>query len=418
MPHSSAFDRYRAEAVHALSRLRHYREQGDAHRFEQWHRTWSLAETAADAELREQGGGARVLRLRNPPPLRPLPSDFSPLTLPPPAAAPVVAAVVEVPGPTAPEPAAAPAAAAAPAEPAPADALALAMARHDLIEQALLAGGPNPLPEELSEEEWQEQLCAYQDGGPLDCELLQEAENVVEVIFEMMPDLTDEEEEALLDGRQGFESAALPECRRIYQESLADLTEDELRADLATCLQAGRADTAVLIEAEIRRREREEPPPEVRGAVPERAPECREPREAREVKAPAAEIPPASPFVRGSGDRAGVSTVAEPGEDAAATPLRATRHRRARSAPTSLTPPPARPAERREQPVPPPVETVPEPAPAGYTTAPAWIDITGRTRTWNLFGPAGEKLAEIATRRDAEKLAALFNRLMGRESPL
>jgi hypothetical protein len=40
----------------------------------------------------------------------------------------------------------------------------------------------------------------------------------------------------------------------------------------------------------------------------------------------------------------------------------------------------------------------------------------GRTRTWSLRDPAGEKLAEIATRRGAEKLAALLNNLMNREA--
>jgi hypothetical protein len=53
----------------------------------------------------------------------------------------------------------------------------------------------------------------------------------------------------------------LPECLRIYRESLPELSEDELHADLETCLYAGRTDTVALIEAELKRREEEEPVP-------------------------------------------------------------------------------------------------------------------------------------------------------------
>lgn len=78
-----------------------------------------------------------------------------------------------------------------------------------------------------------------------------------------------------------------------------------------------------------------------------------------------------------------------------------------------LTSPPPSRSVPREHPTPAPAPVVSEPAPACYTTAPAWIDTAGRTRTWNLHDPAGAKMAEIATLRDARKMAALFNCLMG-----
>jgi len=384
MLQSSAYRRYRAEAAHALSRLRHCQAQGDPAQVDRWHGAWSLAETAADAELREKGGGARVLRLKNPPPLRPLPEELTSLTLPPaPSAVAPVERAIDVPALDTNETSAS------------SDPLARAVARHARIEQALLHGGPNPLPDTLSEGEWQEQLLAYQEGGPLDCELLQEAEATVEELVEMLPAFADEEEAfpapTPLDTEPGeFERTVLPRCRRIYEESLADLTEEELHADRVTCLDAGRADTVALIERELRRREREEPPPPLpvrepeplqKHAPPETA--CRE--RVGAVPHPAASQPEAP----------------EPSEALAfvyrKTPPHASAAARGRRSSPSVEPVP---------------EGEGEPAAPSYRTAPAWVDTAGRTRTWNLFDPAGEKLAEIATRRDAEKLAALLNRLL------
>ena len=48
-------------------------------------------------------------------------------------------------------------------------------------------------------------------------------------------------------------------------------------------------------------------------------------------------------------------------------------------------------------------------APQGHFIRPAWIDAMGRTRTWDLLTADGVKLAEICTRRDGEKLAALLD---------
>ena len=85
MPHLAAQGRFRAEADHALSRLKHYHEQGDRERVDHWHRVWSLAEAALEAELVEPGGGARLVRRREPPPLRPLPDGLPPAAPSPPS---------------------------------------------------------------------------------------------------------------------------------------------------------------------------------------------------------------------------------------------------------------------------------------------------------------------------------------------
>lgn len=45
-----------------------------------------------------------------------------------------------------------------------------------------------------------------------------------------------------------------------------------------------------------------------------------------------------------------------------------------------------------------------------YHVAPAWTDTNGRVRTWSLRDPEGNPLADITTRRGAEKLADLLNR--------
>src|SRR5688500_7652059 len=79
VPDNQAHKRYVAEAEFALSRLRVSREAGDAARSDHWHRAWSSAQAAAEAEAAEAGAGARLLRRKNPPALRPLPDEVPPL---------------------------------------------------------------------------------------------------------------------------------------------------------------------------------------------------------------------------------------------------------------------------------------------------------------------------------------------------
>lgn len=190
-----------------------------------------------------------------------------------------------------------------PAPALPVDPLAAALARHAAIESALRSGGPNPLPDELTDSDWEEHLAAFQSGGPYDCALLQDAEAAVEILVEMLPDPgdadQDDSDEPLAPAWTGLEPGEqdpwddylargcpavevyLPEdpephadpespappdptqaaCLRIYRESLPDLREDELHVDLAAALDAGREDTAALITAELKRRERETPSP-------------------------------------------------------------------------------------------------------------------------------------------------------------
>jgi len=503
MPHSAAHARHRAEARHALDRVKHYREQGDRARADQWHAAWSLAETAADAELRERGGGARVLRLRSPPPLRPLPDGVPPLAAaslrlpfeaepaePAPlslrgrhdrieqalraggpnplpeelteeswrfhltafsARGPAACALLQaartalqalgealpdLPVPEAvseslTEPVAEPVSkpipeAAAPVAP---DPLAAALERHRRIDAALRVGGPNPFPGELDEEDWLRHLMAFQVGGPYDCELLQDAEAAVEALVEFRPedgepeeDGEEEEEPALASGPFGL--ATLPACVRIYRESLPELTEAELRADLENCLDAGRRDTAAFIEAELQRREWE-PPPETLGIVVGRSRHLnRESEPATGLTPPFTEPPTEEPLVGRRAERPSGSSVAELRDNGGAEPqtpdlTRPERPRRRAAAysATSAEPVRPKPRQRRQPPAPHPAAPTAAPQPTGYTTAPAWIDAAGRTRTWALFSPAGERMAEIATRRDAEKLAELFNRLLICETP-
>ncbi len=413
--HSSPVERYHAEAAHALSRIRHYQALGDQLQMDRWHQAWSLAQTAADAELREKGAGARVVRLNNPPPLRPLPADLCPPTLPPVPPPEPESAAAATPTDTAPSP-----------EPSE-DSLTAALERHDRIERALRAGGPNPLLGELDEDEWQEHLAAFQYGGPYDCELLQEAEGAVEALVEMLPEYWEPEEEAEEEPEDQFEPAlapmeavALPACVRIYEESLSELTEDELRADLAVCLQDGRRDTAALIEAEIRRRERE-PLPAALEAVLESIRSGKNVSasgtEPREPAPPRKE--PRSEAARAAGrtEPPVVTTVAEspqgaePLERAPEMKRPARSHPRRPAAVCSAAPAVSEPPSETQVP-PPPVHPATDPELAGYFTKPAWIDTAGRTRTWALFAPSGERMAEIATRRDAEKLEKLFNRLL------
>ena len=46
-----------------------------------------------------------------------------------------------------------------------------------------------------------------------------------------------------------------------------------------------------------------------------------------------------------------------------------------------------------------------------FGIAPGWIDTQKRTRTWNLLDTSGNKMAEITVKRDAQKLAYIFNRV-------
>lgn len=389
--HSSPVERYRAEAAHALSRIRHYQAQADACQVEHWHRIWSLAQTAVDAELREKGGGARIVRLKNAPPLRPLPEELSLASLPPIPVPDSMDKAAGVPDQS-------------PSPVIPADPLKAALECHGLIERALRAGGPNPLPGDLDDVQWQYHLTTFREGGPYDCDLLQQAEAAVEALVEMLPEYWEPDN---FDDQAGqersskeqdpslayLETTTLPECRRIYRESLLELTEDELREDLNTSLNAGREDTATLIEAELQRRERE--------TAPDLA--------VIFARTAASAAPP-------SGTRLGPSNAG----DRVAEPLRSSgpslertslRRRPEYGSPTGAS----APQEAKER-APRHAELKPEPSEPRYTTAPAWIDAMGRTRTWNLLDPSGEKMAEIATRRDAEKLAAIFNRILGGQS--
>lgn len=362
MPQNAASQRYEKEAEFALSRLRVSRAAGDAARAEEWHRAWSLATAAAEAEQAQAGAGVQLARRRTPPPLRPLPPDVPPLKRPHPA--------LDA-GPPADLPLSEP----------EADPLDVALERHARIERALQTGGPNPLPEEFTEEEWQYQLTAYRVGGPLDCELLQAAEDAVERIVESRPEFWVGAEESATSFTPATdptpEAAIFPVCLQIYRESLPDLSEAELRADLETCLADGRAEAAALIETELAQREQAT------------APDWPSGRSVRESQGP--------------------GSVADKGAAVAAGPARP-QSRGAKSVDR-------RPGTRASQrPQPPAAETTN----SGYSTAPDWVDTAGRTRTWSLLDPSGAKVAEIATRRDAEKLADLLNRLMpaeGRASP-
>jgi hypothetical protein len=51
----------------------------------------------------------------------------------------------------------------------------------------------------------------------------------------------------------------------------------------------------------------------------------------------------------------------------------------------------------------------PEGERGAYTVEPGWVDTAGRTRTWVMRAPFGARMAEIVTKRDAEKMAALLN---------
>lgn len=333
MSQSIAYTRYRAEADFAFSRLKVSRETGDAARAEHWHQAWSRAEVAAEAEAREPGGGARVVRLKNPVPLRPLPEGVPPLALPLQLSETIAASTLpesEAPA----NPAKSTREAETPALekdavlPPPDAALQRAMQRHAVIDGALRGGGPNPFPEEMSEGLWQYHLTAFRVGGPCECELLQQEEEAVEAIVEFLPEAAEPGEE-------------LRSC------PIASATE----ADSVEEMRTG---------------------------------ENVSPGESSKMKV-------------------------RDGFNASTDDVLSTRQRK------TIYGANVRRVVGRN-PLPQPSKEVVEasaPRPKGeHTTAPAWIDAAGRTRTWSLLDPSGEKLAEIATKRDAEKMAALLNRLV------
>jgi len=57
-------------------------------------------------------------------------------------------------------------------------------------------------------------------------------------------------------------------------------------------------------------------------------------------------------------------------------------------------------------------DRVSEPEYPPYTVARAHIDGYGRTRTWSLKNPYGQKIAEITTKRAAERLAKFLTEVM------
>lgn len=356
------------EAEFALSRLRVSREAGDAARAETWHRAWSLAAAAAEAERLQPGAGVRLMRQKTDLPLRPLPQDVPPL-----AHDRSIPKAVPADG--------------RPSPGAEVDPLDLALERHARIERALQAVGPNPLPDELTEEEWEYHLTAYRVGGPYDCELLQAAEDAVERIVEFRPEFWVEDPEPGESVAPQASGPQLPDCLQIYRESLPDLTEDELRADLETCLAAGRMGTADLIEAELAQHERDTAP----------------------------EWPTGHPQAVTSVWEGKNPTLGAASESTGAVLVGELPKGQARRAEQPLKRPGTRASQRL---APAPGET--PTTGCGYSTVPDWIDTAGRTRTWSLLDPNGAKVAEIATRRDAEKLADLLNRLLpgsGQASP-
>jgi hypothetical protein len=52
-------------------------------------------------------------------------------------------------------------------------------------------------------------------------------------------------------------------------------------------------------------------------------------------------------------------------------------------------------------------------ADGGYQIVPRWIDTSGRTRSWTLVSPAGDRLADTTTKRGAENLIHLLSRAKG-----
>ncbi len=397
MPQSTAYTRYRAEADFALSRLKFSREVGEAVRAEHWHQAWSRAEASAEAEAREKGGGARVARLKNLGPLRPLPDDVPPLATNPKLPlgeisrdAEALALPVHDDRATSAEsaPAHGPSLEEEVVPPPPDEALQRAMQRHAVIDGALRAGGPNPFPEEMNEGQWQYHLTAFRVGGPCECELLQAAEEAVEEIVEFLPEyweLGDEQESA--DGL-GLQSPVLLESLDIYVESLPELTEEELRADLISNLEAaGSNDLTRLIEAELRRRATA-PETEASSVEGVRTGENDGTRELSHVR------------VGNKLDEASTT------DDVPSTRQRKITYGASARRAVGRNPFPQSPKGVVDVPAP--------PTKAEHTTAPAWVDAAGRTRTWSLLDPSGEKLAEIATKRDAEKMAALLNKLLTR----
>jgi len=79
-----------------------------------------------------------------------------------------------------------------------------------------------------------------------------------------------------------------------------------------------------------------------------------------------------------------------------------------RTAPYITSPETPREADRKPAP---PSPWIAEAAPPEYSIEPAWVDTAGRIRTWALRDPQGAPMAEITTKRGAQQLAALLNRV-------
>jgi hypothetical protein len=45
-----------------------------------------------------------------------------------------------------------------------------------------------------------------------------------------------------------------------------------------------------------------------------------------------------------------------------------------------------------------------------YKIIPRWVDITGRTPTWTLLSPAGDRIADTTTKRGAKNLVYLLSK--------
>ena len=49
----------------------------------------------------------------------------------------------------------------------------------------------------------------------------------------------------------------------------------------------------------------------------------------------------------------------------------------------------------------------------GYKIVPRWIDTSGRTRSWTLLSPAGDRIADTTTKHGARNLVHLLSRAQG-----
>lgn len=48
-----------------------------------------------------------------------------------------------------------------------------------------------------------------------------------------------------------------------------------------------------------------------------------------------------------------------------------------------------------------------------YQIVPRWIDASGRTRSWTLLSPAGDRIADTTTKHGARNLVYLLSRARG-----